>query len=90
MQPRVFDYLFSLIGDEKSKKIEFLIKCSYLEIYNEQIMDLLSTTGSMLQVREDLKKGVYVEGLTEEGAANSEETINLLVKGSRNRHVGAT
>jgi hypothetical protein len=37
-----------------------------------------------------LKKGVYIEGLTEEDAANSEETIDLLRKGSRNRHVGAT
>jgi hypothetical protein len=41
-------------------------------------------------VREDLKKGVYVEGLTEEGATNSEETIELLRKGTRNRHVGST
>ena len=53
-------------------------------------MDLLSTSGSLLQVREDLKKGVYVEGLSEEGATNSEETIELLRRGGRNRHVGST
>jgi hypothetical protein len=41
-------------------------------------------------VREDLKKGVYVEGLKEESVTNSEETIELLRKGARNRHVGAT
>ena len=52
----------------------YLIKCSYLEIYNEQIMDLLEPSSINLGVREDIKKGVYVEGLT----------------GAKNRHVGAT
>jgi hypothetical protein len=37
-----------------------------------------------------MKKGVYVEGLTEEGSVNSEEMIELLRKGTRNRHVGST
>ena len=44
---------------------EYLIKCSYLEIYNEHIMDLLSEEKDNLQVREDINKGVYVENLTE-------------------------
>jgi len=43
-----------------------------------------------LQIREDLKKGVYVEGLKEETVTNSAEIIELLRKGARNRHVGAT
>lgn len=46
--------------------------------------------GSTLQVREDLKKGVYVEGLKEEGVDGSDETIELLRKGAINRHVGST
>ena len=45
---------------------------------------------SNLMVREDLKKGVYIEGLTEEIAKSSDETIQLLLRGMRNRHVGAT
>ena len=43
--------------------MQYLIKCSYLEIYNEQIMDLLEPLSFNLHVREDMKKGVYVEGL---------------------------
>lgn len=43
-----------------------------------------------LQVREDLKKGVYVEGLKEELVDSSYETIELLRKGALNRHVGST
>ena len=38
--PRMFDYLFSCISKSDSD-IEFTIKCSYLEIYMEKIMDLL-------------------------------------------------
>ena len=54
-------------------------------------MDLLSNDGvTGLQIREDLKKGVYVENLTEEIGSTSTEAINLLLKGAKNRHVGAT
>lgn len=38
--PRMFDNLFELIANA-DKDIEFTIKCSYLEIYMEKIMDLL-------------------------------------------------
>ena len=51
-------------------------------------MDLLSSTCNNLQIREDLQKGVYIEGLMEEGVKNSEDAIDLLRKGARNRHVG--
>ena len=41
--PRVFEYLFSEIYNEndKSSKMDYLIKCGYLEIYNEHIQDLV-------------------------------------------------
>ena len=38
--PRMFEYLFKKIG-QSDAKIEFSIKCSYLEIYMEKICDLL-------------------------------------------------
>jgi kinesin family member 5 len=38
--PRMFEYLFAKIGAADSK-VEFTIKCSYLEIYMERICDLL-------------------------------------------------
>lgn len=42
LQPRVIDYLFHLMnGLKKTEDFEFLIKCNYLEIYNEQIVDLV-------------------------------------------------
>ena len=41
-------------------------KCSFLEIYNENITDLLSPSEAHLQIREDAARGVYVENLCEE------------------------
>ena len=38
--PRVIDLIFSEV-DKKKAKTEFIIKCSFLEIYNEQLNDLL-------------------------------------------------
>jgi hypothetical protein len=51
------------------------------EKYNvllHHFFDQLSSTGTNLQVREDLKKGVYIEGLQEEVIASSAEALHLL------------
>jgi len=67
IMPRAFEYIFNCIREKEEKEdVEFLVKCSYFEIYNEQIMDLLNPEHSNLLIREGIKKGVYVEGLTEE------------------------
>ena len=43
LQPRVFEYLFGKIREEMlDDNIQYLVKCQYFEIYNEQIMDLLN------------------------------------------------
>lgn len=39
---------------------------------------------------EDIKKGVYCEGLTEETVSNTSEMYELIKRGTRNRHVGST
>ncbi len=49
-------------------KRQYQISCSFMEIYMDTINDLLSNEQSIvegLQIREDPKKGVYVDGLTE-------------------------
>jgi hypothetical protein len=66
------------------------VKCSYLEIYNEHIIDLLNTGTGNLNIREDLKRGVSVENLTEQTTSSWSEAMEILKLGSRNRHIGAT
>ena len=45
-------------------------KCSFLEIYNETITDLLGSSQANLHIREDAAHGVYVEGLHEESVSS--------------------
>ena len=53
-------------------------------------MDLLEPNSSSLNVREDIKKGVYVEGLREEVVQSYKDMISIIIKGAKNRHVGET
>ncbi|KAL3828638.1 hypothetical protein ACJIZ3_017440 [Penstemon smallii] len=94
MTPRVFEYLFSRIQKDKDarreEKLKFTCRCSFLEIYNEQIVDLLDPSSANLQIREDTKKGVYVENLTEIEVTSARDVIQQLIQGSANRKVAAT
>jgi kinesin family protein 15 len=50
LMPRCFEHLFNLTKREAQKKggkMKTLISCSYLEIYNEKIFDLLDASGSV-------------------------------------------
>ena len=73
-------------------EVEFTVKCSYLEIYNETVADLLAEPGSASQpnIREHDKKGVFVEGLIEASVTSAEETYDLFTRGSIHRRVGMT
>ncbi|XP_064610861.1 kinesin-like protein KIF15 [Liolophura sinensis] len=91
--PRSFEFLFNLINREiemHGEKKEFLCKCSFLEIYNEQIFDLLDTTSPCLHLRESIKKGVYVSGLTEQVVTSALEAYQVLRSGWLNRRVAST
>ena len=46
-------------------KVTFMVRASYIQIYNENVSDLLRTDKKSLQIREDPKKGVYIEGVSE-------------------------
>jgi kinesin family protein 15 len=71
---------FTLLFQHGENK-QFLCKCSFLEIYNEQIYDLLEPSSSSLQLRESLKTGVYVENLSEKVVNNASEAyeVNIVV-----------
>jgi kinesin family protein 15 len=70
--------------------VEFNVKCHYLEIYNEVIIDLLDSTQPKVQIRETPDRGVFPEPCAEETVSSIQEVMNLISKGGRNRHVGAT
>jgi len=75
---------------------EFLIRVSYLEIYNEKMVDLLAESeesanaAAELSIREDKDRGTYVHGLKEEIVTTPSQVLSLLEFGTSRRHVGAT
>ncbi|XP_029353023.1 centromere-associated protein E isoform X3 [Echeneis naucrates] len=73
-------------------KKEFLLRVSYMEIYNETVSDLLvdSWKRRPLEVRETINKSVYVADLTEELVTSSAQALVWIRKGEKNRHYGKT
>ncbi|KAG5546658.1 hypothetical protein RHGRI_018730 [Rhododendron griersonianum] len=92
--PRIFQMLFSEIQREQDnsegKQINYQCRCSFLEIYNEQIGDLLDPTQRNLEIKDDAKHGFYVENLTEEYVTSYEDITQVLIKGLSSRKLGAT
>ncbi len=58
-------HVYSDIHTTASPTVRFLVRASYLQIYNEVISDLLKPERTNLSIREDKKRGVFVEGLSE-------------------------
>jgi kinesin family protein 3/17 len=63
--PSAFDHVYGFIDDSKNNNKKFLVRCSYLEIYNEDIRDLLGEDiEKKLDLKENEKKSVYVKDLS--------------------------
>ena len=82
---------------EKAEKIDYSLSCSCIEIYQEHLIDLLSSNNSgfekeddILKIREDPKKGMYIENLTELEISSAKKAKEALISGFKNRHVAST
>ncbi|XP_057548891.1 kinesin-like protein KIN-7O isoform X2 [Amaranthus tricolor] len=80
--------LFDIIHEVPDR--EFLLRMSYLEIYNEEINDLLVPEHRRLQIHESLDRGIYVAGLREEIVASPDQVLDLMEFGESHRHIGET
>ncbi|XP_035851107.1 centromere-associated protein E isoform X7 [Sander lucioperca] len=71
---------------------EFLLRVSYMEIYNETVSDLLvdSSKRKPLEVRETINKNIFVSDLTEELVTSSAQALAWIRKGEKNRHYEKT
>jgi kinesin family protein 3/17 len=67
-----------------------MVRASYLQIYNENISDLLKTERSSLAIREDKKRGVFVEGLSEWAVRTPHEIYSLMQRGAMVRATAST
>eukprot|EP01039_Chlorochromonas_danica_P003878 gene3878-4236_t len=64
---------------------------SFLEVYNEQVYDLLDSSSRVLSVREDKEKGIVAAaGLTEQPVTTYEQVIDCIIQGNKRRKTEAT
>ncbi|KAI5749788.1 hypothetical protein M8J76_010202 [Diaphorina citri] len=87
--PNSFDQIFSHIARTENK--QYLIRASYLEIYQEEIRDLLDKDQSKrYELRENPDSGVYVKNLQSYICKNVKEIEQVMQNGNFNRTIGAT
>eukprot|EP00976_Prorocentrum_cordatum_P027162 551206-Prorocentrum_minimum.AAC.1 len=63
--PRAIDDIFDYIENDTSASRKYLVRAAYLQIYNEVISDLLKPERTNLTIREEKRRGIFVEGLSE-------------------------
>ncbi|KAF4716518.1 hypothetical protein FOZ62_005355 [Perkinsus olseni] len=68
----------------------YMCTISCVEIYREALTDLFDHTGQQLQLRDDIRKGVYVDGLSEHTVYDSKEAELIVRRALVKRHVGST
>ena len=95
--PNAFEHIYEHVGTESTNETHYLIRASYYEIYNENIIDLLATNNANnanvkqgLELKESPDTGVYIKGLTSKVVKSVEEINAVLRQGNKNRSIGAT
>lgn len=93
--PRVMVQLFEQLHAKQasSELVKWQVRCSFLELYRENVRDLLDATvldatdrqDHTLRIREDSRRGTYVENLIERSVDTISEARELLVAGMRMR-----
>jgi kinesin family member 4 len=89
--PRAMNDIFHRITTSQTHSFE--VKCSFIELYQENVYDLLSAKAredTVVDIREDANKEIVIPGLTETRVMDAQQTISCLMKGSLGRATGAT
>jgi hypothetical protein len=72
-----------------SSHVQFYVKASFLEIYNEQLRDLLNPASGILHARWNAKNGFFVEDLMVVECTSIQDLIAVMHEGIKNRHSGS-
>lgn len=87
--PLALRQLFDMILGPEGEDREWLVRVGMVEVYCEEVRDLLEDGCPEVRVREDRKRGVYVEG-REDCVTMEEEALEIVGKGQARRAVGST
>ncbi|CAD8137942.1 unnamed protein product [Paramecium pentaurelia] len=88
--PRSLHNIFTHIQMKSNSMTTFMVRASYLQIYNESISDLLRPDNQQLNIREDKKRGVFVENLSEWAVRSPPEIYQLMRRGNAKRVTAST
>ncbi|XP_026146411.1 kinesin-like protein KIF3C isoform X2 [Carassius auratus] len=87
--PNSFEHIFTHIS--RSQNQQYLVRASYLEIYQEEIRDLLTKDHSKkLELKESADSGVYIKDLSSFVTKNVKEIEHVMNVGNQSRSVGFT
>ncbi|XP_064474674.1 uncharacterized protein LOC135388798 [Ornithodoros turicata] len=89
---RAFHRIFQLVEENKTKQ-EIKVAATFLELYNDRLIDLLNPKGCLeekLEIRRDASGQTLVPGATVEAVESADHLENCLCRAERNRHVAAT
>lgn len=92
--PRVLNELFKALEDD-SLNGDYMVKCSFIELYNEELKDLLSNEDRKLRifennVRSNNSNSILIKNLTEEYILTSKDGFEILKKGVTRRKTAST
>lgn len=87
--PRACEDLFANVKIKCDHQAQ--VTCSYMEVYNEEIRDLLvDTQTQQLRIRETLDGQIYVRGLTERTIASPQDVYTIMQEANQRRVVAST
>ncbi|KAJ8391492.1 hypothetical protein AAFF_G00088140 [Aldrovandia affinis] len=86
--PNSFEHIFTHIS--RSQNQQYLVRASYLEIYQEEIRDLLCKEHRKLELKENPESGVYIKDLSSFVTKNVKEIEHVMNVGNQTRSIGAT
>ncbi|CAE8658076.1 unnamed protein product, partial [Polarella glacialis] len=91
LAPRAAEQLVQhCVEGSASGESDFILRCSFLEIYRERMRDLLHPQNQSLRVKELPHRGLVVDGLTQDYVGSASDVLKALSTGSAWRSVAAT
>lgn len=87
--PRTCQDLYAYI-EQNENVVEASVKCSFIEIYLEQIRDLLKVERTQLKIRHSDVRGTYIQGVKEVYVYSPEEILALIKEGTDSRTTAST
>ncbi|XP_034836634.1 kinesin-like protein Klp68D isoform X2 [Maniola hyperantus] len=88
--PRAFRHIWAHIENTASPDVTHLVSCSYVELYLEDVRDLLSKDSKKLTIRGQELNGFYIPEMTSVVCKSAAEMVRAMRAGNRNRAAGRT